>query len=149
MGLKIELPDPPKPLGAYLPAVLAGDLLFLSGMLPIDKGAPAIVGTIGLDLTVEEAQRAVRIAVLNGLAAARANLGSLDRVREVVRLSVYQRTTPDFTLHALVADAASELLREVFGEAAGHARMVFGVYSLPAGMPVELELVFRVAPPGA
>jgi enamine deaminase RidA (YjgF/YER057c/UK114 family) len=144
MGLNIELPEPPKPLGAYLPAVLAGDLLYLSGMLPVENGVPAVVGTIGGDLTLEDARRAVRFAVLNGLAVARATLGGLDRIRKVVRLSVYQRTTPDFTQHARVADAASELLRDVLGPAAGHARIVFGVVSLPGGMPVELEFVFQV-----
>jgi len=145
--VSLLLPDPPRPLGAYVPAVRAGNLLFISGMLPVRDGLPVYTGVIGRELDIAAAQDAVRIAVLNGLSAAKAELGSLDRIRQVVRVAVYQRTTPDFGDHAKVADAASDLLRDVFGPAAGHARMVFGIRSLPAGMPVEVELIFEVALP--
>jgi enamine deaminase RidA (YjgF/YER057c/UK114 family) len=142
--LGIDLPEPPRPLGAYAPAVRTGNLLFLSGMLPIRDGKPVYTGTIGTELDIADAEDAVRAALLNGLSAARASLGSLDRIRQVVRLAVYMRTTPAFHYHAVVADAASDLLRRVFEGAAGHTRMVFGVASLPGSMPVELELIFEV-----
>jgi enamine deaminase RidA (YjgF/YER057c/UK114 family) len=142
--LEIELPDPPKPLGAYVRAVQSGALLFLSGMLPVRDEQPLITGIIGSGLTINDGQNAVRQATLNGLAAVRAQLGSLDHVRRIVRISVFQRAAPEFTGHAKVADAASQLLRDVFGSAGDHARMVFGVSSLPAGMPVEVEFVLEV-----
>jgi enamine deaminase RidA (YjgF/YER057c/UK114 family) len=143
--LGIELPEPPRPLGAYTPAVQAGHLLFLSGMLPLRHGSPAYTGIIGLELDVAMAQDAVRLAVLNGLSAARAHLGTLDAIRRVVRVAVYQRAIPEFVEHAKVADAASELLHRLFGPAEAHTRMVFGLSSLPASMPVEVELVCEVA----
>lgn len=142
--LGLELPAAPRPLGAYLPAVRSGNLLFLSGMLPVRGGSPAYTGTIGRDLDVSEAQEAVRLAVLNGLSAAREHLKSLDAIHQVVRVAVYQRATEEFTEHASVADAASLLLQSIFGAAAGHVRFVFGVSSLPRGMPVEVELIFEV-----
>jgi enamine deaminase RidA (YjgF/YER057c/UK114 family) len=124
--------------------VQAGNLLFLSGMLPLGEGASAVTGTIGRELDVAAAQDAVRLAVLNGLSIARAHLGRLGAIRRVVRLAVYERTTAEFTEHAKVADAGSELLHRALGPAAEHTRMVFGVVSLPGGMPVEVELVFEV-----
>jgi enamine deaminase RidA (YjgF/YER057c/UK114 family) len=143
-SLGYELPQAPRPLGAYAPATQAGGLLFLSGMLPLRSGAPAYVGTIGAELGIGDAQNAVRLAVLNGLSAARAHLGSLDSIRRVVRLTVHQRATAEFTEHANVADAASELLHLLFEPAAPHTRVVLGVSSLPASMPVEVELVFEL-----
>ena len=143
MGV-IALPAPPQPLGAYVAAARAGDLLFLSGMLPLEDGRPKYTGVIGHTLHLEDAREAARIAALNGLAAARAALGSLEHIRQVARLAVYLRTSPTFTAHATVADAASAVLHSVLGPAAAHTRLVFGVASLPAGMPVELELILEV-----
>lgn len=138
----LTLPPPPQPLGAYVPAVRAGDLLFLSGMLPLRDGRPVYTGTIGLDLDLATARSAAILALLNGLSAAEAALGGLEHVRRAVRLVVFQRTTPSFAAHAAVADAASEALAGLFEEP-GHARMVFGVHSLPANMPIELELILE------
>lgn len=140
----LALPGAPAPLGAYVPFVRTGRLLFLSGMLPMRDAQPAVRGTIGEDLTLDEARSAARMAVLNGLAVVKAAAGGLDKVKQVVRMTVYQRTAPGFTQHAAVADAGSEILALVLGPAAGHTRMVFGVNSLPAGMPVEVELVIEL-----
>jgi enamine deaminase RidA (YjgF/YER057c/UK114 family) len=144
--LGIELPPAPTPLGAYVPAVQAGNLLFLSGMLPILGHAPLVVGRLGRELGVEEAQRAAYAAASNALAVARHHLGTLDRITRVVRLGVSIATDGDVRDQPRVADAASELLRDVFGREKMSARLVVGVASLPLGVPVELELIFEVEP---
>src|ERR1700722_2003968 len=112
--LGIELPHPPTPLGAYVEAVQAGNLLFLSGTLPVEAGVPKFLGRIGGDLSVEDGRRATRLAALNALALVKEHLGSLDRVTRVVRLGVSLVTTPDFREHPKVADAASELMVSLF-----------------------------------
>jgi enamine deaminase RidA (YjgF/YER057c/UK114 family) len=145
-GLGIQLPAVPQPLGAYVPAVQSGAWLFVSGMLPIGGHEPQFVGRLGRELDVEQARRAARAAALNGLAVVRAQLGTLDRVSRVVRLAVSIATDGDVREHARVADAASELLRDVFGPEMMSSRLVFGVASLPLGLPVELELIFEVRP---
>src|SRR5262245_23219414 len=142
--LGIHLPDAPAPFGAYVPAVQTGNLLFLSGMLATSGHTPTVVGIVGKDLDVNAGRKAAHTAALNALALTKKQLGSLDRVRRVVRLSVYIAATPEFTEHPKVADAASELLRDVFGEEAVSSRLVFGVTSLPLGSPVELEVILEV-----
>ncbi len=142
--LGIKLPRPPKPLGAYVEAVQAGSLLFLSGTLPVDGGAPKFLGRIGGELSVEDGRRATRLAALNALALAREHLGSLDRVSRVVRLGVSIATTPEFREHPKVADAASDLLVDVFGAGKTSTRLVFGMASLPVGVCVVLESIFEI-----
>lgn len=142
--LEIELPSPPIPLGAYVEAVQTGNLLFLSGTLPVESGVPRFQGRIGGGLSVEDGREATRLAALNALAAAKEHLGSLDKVSRVVRLTVSLVTTPDFTHHAKVADAASELLRSVFGTEKTSTRMVYGTHNLPAGVCVVVELILEV-----
>jgi enamine deaminase RidA (YjgF/YER057c/UK114 family) len=144
--LGIHLPDAPTPFGAYVPAVQTGNLLFLSGMLATSGHAATVVGVVGKDLDVKAGREAAFTAALNVLALTRKQLGSLDRVSRVVRLGVYVAATPEFTEHPKVADAASELLRDVFGEQTVSSRLVFGVASLPLGSPVELEVIFEVKP---
>lgn len=141
--LHLVLPEPPSPLGAYLPAVESGNLLFVSGMLPVLDQHPVWTGRLGAALSVAEGREAAKLAALNSLAVARSALGSLDRIRRVARLTVHIAATPDFGEHATVADAASELLASVFTED-GHARLALGASSLPARMPVELELIFEL-----
>jgi enamine deaminase RidA (YjgF/YER057c/UK114 family) len=142
--LGIRLPDPPTPFGAYVETVQTGDLLFLSGMLATSGHKVTSTGIVGKDLDVKAGGEAARTAALNVIALARKTLGSLDRVKRMVRLGVYIAATPQFTQHPKVADAASELLRDVFGEDAMPTRNVFGVASLPLGSPVELEVIFEV-----
>jgi enamine deaminase RidA (YjgF/YER057c/UK114 family) len=142
--LNLVLPDPPSPLGAYVSAVDAGGLLFVSGMLPVTKGKPKFTGQVGKELVVTEGRDAAKLAALNGLAVARAVLGSLNRIRRLVRLTVHISAAPDFAEHATVADGASELLAALFKDEGGHARLAVGAASLPAHMPIELELIFEL-----
>jgi enamine deaminase RidA (YjgF/YER057c/UK114 family) len=142
--LGIHLPDAPTPFGAYVPAVQTGTLLFLSGMLATSGHAATVVGIMGKDLDVKAGRGAAYTAALNALALTRKQLGSLDRVSRVVRLGVYVAAMAEFTDHPRVADAASELLRDVFGERTVSSRLVLGVASLPLGSPVELEVILEV-----
>ena len=142
--LGVVLPDAPRPLGAYVEAVQSGNLLFLSGMLPIKDGKPQYVGRLGKELDADAGRDALRTATLNALSAAKEHIGSLDRVSKVVRVGVYLATSGDFYNQPIVADAASELLRDVFGEGTTSVRSVFGVASLPLGLPVMLEVTFEV-----
>jgi enamine deaminase RidA (YjgF/YER057c/UK114 family) len=142
--LGIKLPHPPTPLGAYVEAVQSGNLLFLSGTLPVEGGVPRFLGRIGADLGIEDGRRAARLAALNALALAKEYLGSLDRVTRVVRLGVSLVTTPEFREHPKVADAASELLVGVFGAEKTSTRLVFGMASLPVGVCVVLETIFEI-----
>ena len=143
-GLGIVLPNAPHPLGAYVEAVQSGNLLFLSGMLPIKDGRLQYVGHLGKELNADTGRDALRTATLNALSAAKEYLGSLDRVSKIVRVGVYLATSGDFYNQPIVADAASELLRDVFGEDKMSVRSVVGVASLPLGAPVMLEVTFEV-----
>jgi enamine deaminase RidA (YjgF/YER057c/UK114 family) len=143
--LGIMLPTPPEPFGTYVEAVQTGHLLFLSGMLPTEGHGATVIGRVGAELDVEAGRQAARLAALNVLAVARQHLGSLDKVTRIVRLGVAVATSGDVRDQPKVADAASELLQEVFGPDKSPCRLVYGVASLPLGTPVELELIFEVA----
>src|SRR5690242_5449375 len=142
--LGIELPVPPEPFGTYAEAVQTGNLLFLTGMLPTEGHAAKFIGRVGAELDLEAGRDAARLAALNALAVARQHLGSLDKVTRVVRLGVSVATWGDVRDHPKVADAASELLQDIFGKDKNPCRLVYGVASLPLGTPVELELIFEV-----
>jgi enamine deaminase RidA (YjgF/YER057c/UK114 family) len=143
--LDIKLPPPPEPFGTYMEAVQTGNLLFLSGMLPTEGHAAKVIGRLGADLDVEAGRKAAYFTALNALAVARQYLGSLDKVTRIVRLGVSVATSGDVRDHPKVADAASELLRDIFRRDKSPCRMVYSVASLPLGTPVELEVVFEVA----
>ena len=143
--LGIELPAPPQPFGAYVESVQSGRLLFLSGMLPVVDHKPKYIGRLGQELDIESGRDALRTASMSALAAARAHLGTLDKVTRVVRLGIYLATAGDFFDQPKVADAASELFESIFGKEKTSVRMVLGVASLPLGMPVELEVILEVA----
>jgi enamine deaminase RidA (YjgF/YER057c/UK114 family) len=143
--LGIHLPRSPTPLGAYVEAAQTGNLLFLSGTLPVEEGVPKFLGRIGGELSVEDGRRATRLATLNALALVKEHLGSLERVRRVVRLGVSLVTTPEFREHPKVADAASELMVSVFGADKTSTRLVFGMASLPVGVCVVLESIFEIS----
>jgi enamine deaminase RidA (YjgF/YER057c/UK114 family) len=142
--LGIELPSPPTPLGAYVEAAQIGNLVFFSGMLPVVELKPRFVGRVGGALTLEDGRKAAVTATLNGLSAAKALLGSLNRVTAIAKLGVYIATEGDFREHAKVADGASELLKQIFGIEKLSPRIVLGVASLPLGVPIEVELVLVV-----
>ena len=143
-NLGIDLPTPPQPFGTYAEAVQTGNLLFLSGMLPTEGRTPKFIGRVGAELDVETGRKAAYLAGLNALAVAREHLGSLDKVTRVIRLGVLVATAGDVRDQPKVADAASDLLQDVFGKDKNPCRMVYGVASLPLGVPVELELIFEV-----
>jgi len=143
--LGITLPAPPEPFGAYAEAVQTGNLLFLTGMLPTEGRAAKVVGCVGAELDVEGGRKAAHLAALNVLAVTRKHLGSLDRVTRLVRLVVSVATSGDVRDQPRIADAASELLRDVFGEDKQPCRSVYGVASLPLGVPVELEITLEVS----
>jgi enamine deaminase RidA (YjgF/YER057c/UK114 family) len=142
--LGINLPSPPQPFGIYEEAVQTGNLLFLTGMMPTEGRVARFTGRVGAELDAEIGRQAARIAALNALAVAREHLGSLDRVTRVVRIGVMVATSGDVRDQPKVADGASELLQEVFGKDKNPCRLVYGVASLPLGVPVELEVIFEV-----
>lgn len=140
----LVLPTPPTPLGAYVEASAVGNLLFLSGMLPVADGKLALSGRLGADLTVKEGYEAARLASLNALAVASNHLGGLDHLRKLVKLTVLMATTETFVEHAQVADGASDLMVRLFGSESGHVRLVYGVQSLPIGAPLIVDTVFEI-----
>ena len=142
--LGIQLPAAPTPFGTYVETAQTGNLLFLSGMLPVVDHKPKFVGRLGKELDTEAGRDAAHIAALNVLAAAKQHLGSLDRVTRVVWLGVFIATSGDFFDQPRVADAVSELFRDVFGNETTSVRLVIGVASLPLGTPIELDVTFEV-----
>jgi len=145
-ALGLVLPAPPTPLGAYVESSDTGNLLFLSGILPIVDGKVAFPGRLGENVSLEQGQQAARIASLKVLAAAREHLGTLDRLKKLVKLSVLIATTEQFTDHAPVADGASNLFVQIFGPQAGHTRLVYGVQSLPINAPLIVDALFEIEP---
>src|SRR5580658_5400158 len=141
----IELPTPPEPFGIYTEAVQTGNLLFLTGMLPTEGREAKFIGRVGAELDVEAGRAAARLAALNALAVARQHLGSLDKVKRIVRLGVAVATSGDIREQPKVADGASELLQGIFGKSKNPSRLVYGVASFPLGTSVELEIIFEIA----
>lgn len=142
--LGITLPPAPKPVATYIPAVRAGELLFLSGTGPFTDGRVVFAGKLGRDLTVEQGYDAARLTLLNALAMARQELGTLDRVVRIVRLIGHVASAEGFTQQPAVINGASDLLVQIFGEAGRHARLALGAAELPLNMCIELELILQV-----
>ncbi len=145
-ALGIQLPPVPPPIASYVPAVRTGNLVFLAGQGPLAGGKPTVTGKVGAELTEEEGNTAARATILNALAVLRAELGSLDRVRRIVKLVGWVNSAPGFTRQPFVINGASDLLVEIFGDAGKHARSAVGANELPLNMPVEIELVVEVIP---
>lgn len=143
-SLGIELPAAPKPLGSYVPFVKTGNLVYLSGMLPLREGKLIKTGKVGESVTLEEAAECARTATVNALALLRAAIGSLDRVKQCVKINGTVASAPHFTDQPKVVNGASDLIFEVFGEAGLHARAAVGVNVLPLDSPVEIEFIFEV-----
>jgi enamine deaminase RidA (YjgF/YER057c/UK114 family) len=142
--LKISLPPAPKPVASYIPAVRTGALLFLSGTGPFKDGQVLFAGKLGKDLTVEQGYEAAKLTLLNALAIAKQELGSLDRVTRVVRMSGHVASAEGFTQQPQVLNGASDLLVQIFGDAGRHARLALGAAELPLNMAIELELILEV-----
>lgn len=143
--LGIDLPDAPQPLGAYVPIVTTGNLVFLSGILPLVGGTLTRRGRVGQELTLDDAREDARRIVLNALAILRAHLGSLDRVARCVQIIGYIASAPDFFDQPKVLNAASDLLYEIFGDPGRHTRVAVGVSSLPLNSPVEIAFIFEIS----
>ena len=143
--LQLDLPLPPQPLATYVPAVRVGDLLFLSGVLPMRDGQLAFAGKLGRDLTVEQGMEAAKLAILNALAIAKQELGALDRITRVVKVVGHVASAEGFVQQPQVLNGASDLLVAIFGAAGRHARATVGAAELPRGAPVEIEVIFYVS----
>ena len=142
--LRIELPPPPAAAGAYVPALVSGDLAYVSGQVPLIEGQVLHPGKVGGDVSLEQAQEAAQRCALQCLSVLRNSLESLDRVVRIVQVSVFVASAPGFTDQPKVANAASEVLVQVLGDAGRHTRAAVGVAELPLGVPVEMTLVARV-----
>ncbi|EWY39336.1 endoribonuclease [Skermanella stibiiresistens SB22] len=143
--LGIDLPNLPAPAGAYVPYTLSGNILFVSGQIPMRDGALSHKGKVGADLSIEDGHACARVCALNILAqVAAACGGDLDRVSRCLKLGGFVNCGPDFNDHPKVINGASELMIEVFGDAGKHARFAVGAPSLPLGSAVEVEAVFEL-----
>ncbi|WP_336212097.1 RidA family protein [Nonomuraea sp. LPB2021202275-12-8] len=143
--LGLTLPDVVAPLAAYVPTARTGDLVYTSGQVPMVEGKLHQTGKLGVDLGVDEGRAQARICALNAIAALKAEIGDLAKVKRIVKVVVFVASAPDFTEQPQVANGASELLAEVFGEAGKHARSAVGVAALPLDAPVEVELIAEVS----
>lgn len=143
--LGIEIPEVAKPVAAYVPAVVTGNLVFTAGQLPFVNGALPETGKVGAEVSAASATDLARTCVLNGLAAAKGVIGSLDRITRVVKVVGFVASDPSFTGQPAVINGASLLLGEIFGEVGAHARSAVGVAVLPLDAPVEIEFVFEFA----
>ena len=142
--LGLTLPDPPKPVANYIPVVRVGELLFLSGVLPSRDGQLIMTGKLGQELTIEQGKEASRVAVLNGLSIIRHAAGSLDRVKQIVKMVGHIASAPGFTDQPQVLNGASDLVVSIFGDAGRHARVAVGAAELPRQAPVEIELIVQL-----
>jgi enamine deaminase RidA (YjgF/YER057c/UK114 family) len=144
-SLGLALPEAPKPVATYVPAVQTGNLLFLSGVLPMRNGQLAFIGKLGRDLTVPEGIEAAKVAILNALAIAKQELGSLDRITRVVKVVGHVASADGFAEQPQVLNGASDLLVAIFGDAGRHARVATGAAELPRGAAVEIEVILAVS----
>jgi enamine deaminase RidA (YjgF/YER057c/UK114 family) len=142
--LGIELPEAPTPLGSYIPVLRAGNLVFLSGMLPLRQEKLSRQGKVGKEISLDEAKEEAKTVTINALSILKAHLGSLDKVTRCVKITGYVASEPDFTEQPKVLNAASDLLFEIFGERGRHVRSAVGVNVLPLNSPLELEFIFEV-----
>jgi len=142
--LGIILPELPRPLGSYVPFVRTGNLIFISGMLPLVSGMLIASGRVGEKVSLDEAVQAARTAAINSLAVLKSAITSLDRMKRCVKITGYVASARNFTDQPKVINGASDLLFEVFGEAGRHARAAVGVHILPMDSPVELAFIFEV-----
>jgi len=142
--LGIVLPPTPQPVASYIPVKVVGDLAWVAAQIPMQDGAVTVSGKVGVEVTADEANAAARRCALQALAALQAALGTLDRVKGIVKLDVFVASAPGFTDHPKVANGASDLLVEVFGDEGRHARAAVGVAELPLGAAVEVALLVQV-----
>jgi enamine deaminase RidA (YjgF/YER057c/UK114 family) len=140
-SLGITLPTPPKPAGSYVPVVRTGNLIFVSGQIPMKDGQVQFKGQVPTSISVEDAQKAAKICITNVLAQLKAELGTLDKISKIVRVSGFVNSSPEFYEHPKIINAASDMLFEIFGENGRHTRIALGVSSLPLNSAVEIDLI--------
>lgn len=140
-SLGLGIPPVAAPVAAYVPAVAHNGVAYTAGQLPFIEGALPVTGKVGAEVTEDDAIGFAEVATLNALAALKSVLGDLDRITQVLKVNVFVASTPEYTKHPLVANGASELIGDVFGEIGAHARAAVGVAALPLDAPVEVELV--------
>lgn len=139
--LGIELPPPPKPVAAYVPALAINDWVYTAGQLPIVNGSLMYQGKLGNEISIEDGKQAARICVINALSAIKNVIGSLDRIVQIVKVVGFVNSAPGFTQQPAVINGASELLKEIFNQKGEHARSAVGVAELPLNSAVEIELI--------
>lgn len=142
--LGLVLPEAPAPVASYVPVVCTGNLLFISGQIPFKDGDLPWKGLVGRDVSVKDGQEAARTCILNALAVIKKELGSLDKIERIVRLSGFIACAPDFFQQPQVINGASDLLVEIFGERGKHSRVALGVASLPLNAPVEIDIICEI-----
>jgi len=142
-SLGINLPIPPSPAGSYIPVVRSGDLLYVSGQIPMEDGKVAFTGKVS-DTNIETAQKSARICAINILAQLKKELGDLEKISKIVRISGFVNSVPEFTQQPKVINAASDLLYEIFGECGKHSRIAVGVASLPLNSMTEIDAIVEM-----
>ena len=142
--LGITLPTPPKPAGSYIPVVRTGNLVFVSGQIPIKDGKILYSGKVTKDLSIEDAQKGARLCAINGLAQLNSEFGNLEKISKIVRVSGFVNSPPEFTEQPKVINGASDLLFEIFEEKGQHTRVAVGVSSLPLNSAVEIDLIVEI-----
>lgn len=143
-ALGFTLPEAPKPLAAYVPALLAGEFVFTAGQLPISKGQLKYTGKLGREVSEEEGIKAAEICALNCLSAVKGVIGELSRIEQIIKLTVFVNSAEGFTNQPVIANGASELMEKIFGKNGSHARSAVGVNELPKNAPVEIEMIVKV-----
>ncbi len=142
--LGITLPDPPTPAGSYIPLVKTGNLLFISGQIPMENGKVIFTGKV-TDENLETAQKSARMCAINILAQIKREVGDFEKVSRIVRLSGFVNSDPNFTMHPKVINAASDLIFEIFGDKGKHSRIAVGVSSLPLGSMTEIDAIVEIS----
>ena len=143
-SLNITLPNPPSPAGAYIPVVKSGNTAYVSGQIPIEDGKVAFKGKVPSEQSLEQAQKAAKLCAINALAQLKTELGSLDKISKILRVSGFVNSESDFTGQPKVINAASDFLFEIFGDKGKHSRIAVGVASLPLGSTVEIDMIVEI-----
>ena len=143
-SLGIKLPNPPTPAGSYVPAIKTGNLLFISGQIPMEDGKVIYTGKVS-DENIETAQKSAKMCAINILAQIKRETGNLDKVSRIVRLSGFVNSSPEFTAQPKVINPASDLMFEIFGEKGKHSRIAVGVASLPLGSMTEIDAIVEIS----
>ena len=143
-SMGITIPEPAKPIAAYIPAMLVGDMVYTSGQIPIENGELKFKGKLGKEIFKEQGYEAARLCALNALSAVKGVIGDLEKIEQVVKLVGFVASAEGFTEQPAVVNGASEFLQQALGEKGVHARSAVGVAELPLGVPVELEMIVRI-----